>query len=124
MSAIVDVRAKLAAVIAPVSDDDPDVQAVPVDAVTPPMLVVTWRAPMLDGWAACNAFANLAVWVIGERVDLEPGYETIETQYQRIVGLLRAAGFAVTGDSGTGPVEIAKTLYLGCRVDVRVPVTL
>jgi hypothetical protein len=89
------------------------------------MLVVTWRVPMLDGFAACNAFANLAVWIIGARLDAEPGYETVEAQYQRIVDLTRTAGgWAIVGDSGTGPVEIGRTLYLGCRVDVRVPVTL
>jgi hypothetical protein len=124
-SSLVDVRAKLAAVLAPVTDEDPDVHAAIVDAVSPPALIVGWGVPMLDTFAACTAFANLAVAIIGERLETASGLETIETNYQRIVSLTRAdGGWSVQGDSGVGTIEIAKTLYLACRVDIRVPIGL
>jgi len=124
-SSLVDVRPKLAALLAPVTDDDPDVHAAIVDAVTPPALIVGWQAPMLDTFGPCTAFANLSIAIVAERLDTAAGVETIEAQYDRVVSLLRAdGGWSFAGDSGVGTIEIAKVLYLACRIDVRVPVGL
>jgi hypothetical protein len=124
VSSLIDARAKLKALLLPQVDTDPDVHDAPVDAVVTPALIIGWRVPMLDHFANCTAQANLFVMIVAERLEMASGYETIEDQYQRIEQTLRAAGWAIDGDSGPGAAEIGKTLYLACRVDVRVPITL
>lgn len=124
MSSILDAREKLAAILAPVDPGDPPVVSAPVDAVAPPMLAIGWAAPMIDTWAACTAFGNLFVMVFAARLDIAAGYEVIEAQYQRVQTLLRQNAWSITNDTGPGAVMIAKTLYLGCRIDVRAPLSL
>jgi len=124
MSSILDVREKLGAVLARVEDSDPPVVQAPIDAMAPPMLVLGWRIPMLDTWAACTAMAHLWVLIVAGRLDMPKGYETIEAQYQRIQTLCRANQFSIVQDTGPGAVEVAKVAYLGCRIDVKTPITL
>ncbi len=124
---IVDARVKLAAVLAPVEDGDPDVQANIVDAIVPPALICGWLAPMVDGpFTGCTAFGNLFVTLVADRLDAASGVEAIESMYDRVQRLLRndGAGWSLQGDSGIGAFDIGNTPYLACRIELRVPVTL
>jgi hypothetical protein len=127
VSSLLDARVKLGALLAPATDDDPDVHDNIVDALVPPCLVVGWRAPMVIDRATCFAYGELFVMLVAGRIDVAAGIETLETLYDYTETRLR--GDAATGwtiPSDTGPIlwELANTSYLACRVDVLVPIEI
>jgi hypothetical protein len=123
---ILDARVKLAAVLAPQTEDEPPVHNNPVDAVVAPCLIINWRIPMIDGWRACNAFGYLTVTLVGGRLDTEGGVEVIEQMYDTMQRRLRetSEGWTVQTDGGIGPYVIANVQYLACRVEVRIPIAV
>jgi hypothetical protein len=123
---ILDARAKLAAVIAPQTDDEPPVHLSNVDAVVAPCLMLGWRIPMIDGWRACNAFGHLTVTLIGARMEQVGGVEAIESMYDAMQRRVRddTAGWAISTDSGIISQIIGNVPYLACRVDISVPIAV
>lgn len=124
VAGIDNVRQRLVDVLAPDLDEDPQVHSSPIDALVAPAIIVGWRDPMIEGWGACTAMANLYALIVADRMDIASGYEVIEQQYQRCQTLLRNHGWGIVTDSGIGEVDIAKVPYLSVRLDVRCPIAL
>jgi len=125
---ILDARAKLAAVLAPLDDDEPPLYDNLVDAIHPPCIMLGWRIPMIDwaGQTPCTAFGTLGLTLVGGRIDAAGGVEAIESMYDTVQRRLRAdsQGWAMRTDGGIVRYEIGNVLYLACRVDVRVPLAV
>jgi hypothetical protein len=123
---ILDARVKLGAVIAPQSDDEPPVHLSNVDAVAPPCIIIGWNIPMVDDWRACAAMGHLTLQLVGARIEAVGGVEAIESMYDTVQRRLRedAVGWTVRTDEGITALLIGGVQYLGCRVNVRVPIAV
>jgi hypothetical protein len=118
-------RAKLAAVLAPVADDDPDVLTSLVDAIEPPALMLGWGEPWLEPSTSCLRAARLVITCVAGRLDPGEGIATLERLVAFTLDRLAADGAQWPLDNVSGPraFNIAKTTYLAARVTVRVNVT-
>jgi hypothetical protein len=118
-------REKLAAVLAPVADDDPDVLEQLVDSIEPPALMLGWGEPWLEPMTQCTRQANLVVTCVASRLGPGDGIATLEQLVDYVLG--RMAGdspaWQLVDVSGPRVFTIAKTSYLAARVTVRVTVT-
>lgn len=131
---ILDARTKLAAVLAPEFNEDPDVHAVPEDSVTPPCITIGWRAPVMIDWTSssgprtvCTGYGTLILTLVGGRLEMAGAIEAIESMYDRVQRRLRADsanGWSLRLDSGIVPATIGNVQYLVCRIEVRVPLQL
>jgi hypothetical protein len=118
---IVDARAKLAAVLAPVADTDPDVLTSLVDAIEPPALMIGWGDPWLEPMTSCNHVGRLVVTCIASRLVPGDGVAQLEELVVYTLDRLKADVDAWPLDSVSDPrvFTIARTDYLAARVTVR-----
>src|SRR5262252_3287657 len=96
--ALADVRDTAAQVLAPQTEDDPQVFADPVDSLTPPVLMLRWDGP----WLAPDMpprgatlggprawIARLGVVCVAARLEPGPGYRVLDGLVAYTIGRLR-----------------------------------
>jgi hypothetical protein len=122
---LVEVRDKLAAVLAPVADTDPDVLTSLVDAVEPPALMLGWGDPWLEPGTSCWANALVVITCFASRLAPGDGVAQLEELVAYTLDRLKAdpGDWPLNSVSGPAAVTIAKTNYLAAQVSVRVIVT-
>lgn len=124
-AALVDIRAKAAALLAPVADSDPDVHVDLVDALTPPCLIVGWGEPWLEARTPCLFDARLVITAVAGRIEPGPGVATLETLVSYTWARFASAnGYALEGVTGPRQFVIAGVTYLGARLTFRVSATI
>lgn len=118
-------RDKLAAVLAPVADTDPDVLVSLVDSIEPPALMLSWGEPWLEPMTSCQRTARLVVTAIAARLSPGDGIATLEQLVTYTLDRLAAdtAQWPLDNVSGPRAFTIAKTNYLAARITLRLPVT-
>lgn len=119
------VRDKLAAVLAPVADDDPNVITSIVDQVDPPAIILGWSDPWLEPRTPCYMTAHLILTCVAARLVPGEGQAALEQIVSYALGRMRADSaeqWAITNSSGPRVFLIAKTNYLGCRIAAQVVV--
>jgi hypothetical protein len=121
---LLDARAKLAAVLAPVDDDDPDVLVNLVDSIEPPALMLGWGEPWLTPDTVCLRTGRLVVICVAGRLMPGDGVETLEQLVEYTLNRLATAGGPWPLDNVSGPrvFPVAKTNYLAARITLRVPI--
>jgi hypothetical protein len=96
---LAEVRATLAAALAPVGDSDPDVLADTPHSVEPPLLFLQWGSPWLEPtprpgagrtFGPCLWLARIDVVCVAGRVDPAPGIETLERLVAYVIDRLAA----------------------------------
>jgi hypothetical protein len=120
-----DVFPKLAAILAPVADDDPIVYAELVDAIDVPCLMLVWAEPWLDAPRACSTFASPVVTCVAGRLEPGEGLRVLEVLVTGVLAKLRrdpTSPFAIAETSGPRVFEVAGLKYLAARVPLRVSV--
>lgn len=119
-------RDKLAAVLAPVADADPDVLASLVDSVEPPALMIGWGDPWLEPDTSCLSKGRLVVTAVASRLVPGEGVATLEDLVAYTLGRLRAdtGAWPLVSVSGPRVFTMAKTTYLAARITVAVRITL
>lgn len=124
MTALADWRPKLAAVLAPIADDDPVVLENLVDALEPPALMIGWGEPWLQPDTACFSTGRLVITAVAARLVPGEGIADLEQLVTYALAKLRADTGAWPLDNVSGPraFTIAKTTYLAARITVRVTV--
>lgn len=122
---LLDVRAKLAAALAPVDDGDPDVHVDYVDAIHPPCLLVTWADPWLELDTACFYDARPQVIAVAGRLEPGPGVADLERMVALIATRLRGAAdhWPMTFVAAPRVFEIGGISYIGARVELSVKVS-
>jgi len=122
---LIEVRDKLAAVLAPVADSDPDVLSSIVDAIEPPALMLSWGDPWLEPRTACFKDGRLVVTCVASRLAPGDGIAQLEELVAYTLDRLEADPGDWPLDSVGGPsmFTLAKTNYLAARITVRVIVT-
>jgi hypothetical protein len=123
---LTEAREKLAAVLAPIADDDPDVLVSLVDSLEPPALMIGWDDPMLEApTTACLSTGRLAITVVAGRLVPGEGVSTLEDLIAYTHRRLRADSGAWAIDVTSGPrrFDMAQTTYLAARITVRVTIT-
>jgi hypothetical protein len=126
VTSVLDVRAKLAALLVPVAPDDPDVHLVLVDAVVPPCILVTWADPWLEYDTACFYTARPMLLLIAGRIEPGAGVATLETMLCDALGRLGtdSASWPVRLVTSPRVFEIGGVSYLGARIELAVRVTV
>lgn len=123
---LADARPKMAALLAPVDDTDPNVLTSLSDAIEPPALMIGWAEPWIDsdGATPCFATAHLVVTCVAARLAPGDGIGTLETLVSYVLGRIKTDPGAWGFEKVSGPrvFQIAKTNYLAARVTVRVTV--
>jgi len=121
---LLDARSKLAAALAPIDDDDPDVLVDLVDSIEPPALMLGWGEPWLTPDTACLRTGRLVVTCVAGRLMPGEGVAMLEQLVEYVLGRLVADGGAWPLDSVSGPrvFTIANVSYLAARVVLRVPI--
>lgn len=129
---LAEARAKLAAVLAPVADTDPDVLVSLVDTIEPPALMIGWGDPWLEPDTACLCRGRLVITAVAGRLVPGEGVAKLEELVAYTLGRLKADTGAWPLDSVSGPRVFTiggrpdaktKTTYLAVRVTVRVTVS-
>lgn len=122
---LLDARAKLAAALAPVIDDDPTVLVNLVDALEPPALMLGWGEPWLEPQTACLRTSRLVITVVASRLVPGSGVETLEELIDDTLSRLAVDAGPWPLDSVSGPrvFTIANINYLAARITLRVPIT-
>lgn len=120
---LIDARTKLAAVLAPLADDDPSVLVSLVDAITPPALMIGWADPWLDQSevvGGCRLTGHLLVTAVAARMSPGDGIGVLEDLVQYVRDRLRADPVPWQLESISGPrvFVMAKTNYLAVRISV------
>jgi hypothetical protein len=118
-----DARSKLAAVLAPLLDDDPNVLVSLVDSLTPPALMLGWGDPWLDQSevvGGCRLTGHLVVTAVAGRLSPGDGIATLEGLIEYVRDRLRTDPVPWQLESISGPrvFVMAKTNYLACRIGV------
>jgi hypothetical protein len=122
---LAEARDKLAAVLAPVADTDPDVLSSIVDAIEPPALMLSWGDPWLEPDTVCFMKGLLVITCVASRLAPGDGIAQLEELVAYTLDRLK-------GDTGDWPLDtvggpsmftLAKTSYLAARITVRVIVT-
>lgn len=125
MTSMGDARVKLAAVLAPVADDDPAVLVDLVDSLEPPALMIGWGEPWLVAETACLRTGRLTVTAVAGRLVPGAGVEMLESLVEYTLARLGA-------DVDPWPLEqvgaprvfpIGGVSYLAARITLRVPIT-
>lgn len=122
---LLDARAKLAAVLAPVDDTDPSVLVDLVDALEPPALMLGWGEPWLSPQTACLRTGRIVVTCVAGRLVPGAGIESLEMLVEHTLDRLGRDGSPWPLDNVSGPraFTIGKIVYLAARVTLRVPIT-
>ena len=123
---LLDAREKLAALLAPESDDDPAVFTALVDSIEPPALMIGWAEPSLTPTGgACNYLGRLVISAVATRLVPGAGVADLEELKAYTLGRLRAGGgFAVETVGGDRVFPIGGVSYLAARITVRTVITL
>lgn len=118
---IVDARTKLAAALAPVAAEDPDVLVSLVDAIEPPALMLGWGDPWLEPATACLYDGHLVITAVASRMAPGDGVARLEQLIAYVHDRLRADVESWTLEAVSGPrvFDIARTKYLAVRITVR-----
>lgn len=116
-----DARTKLAAVLAPVADTDPDVLVSLVDAIEPPALMIGWAEPWLEPDTSCILRGRLAITAVAARLSPGEGVAKLEDLVAYVLNRLRAdtAAWPLVEVDTPRVFLIAKTNYLAARITVR-----
>lgn len=122
---LIDARTKLAAVLAPLLDDDPNVLASLADSITPPALMIGWADPWLDQSevvGGCRTTGHLAVTAVAGRLAPGEGIAVLEGLIAYVRERLRGDPVPWQLESITGPrvFVMAKTNYLAVRINVAI----
>lgn len=122
---LLDARSKLAAVLAPIDDDDPVVLAELVDQLEPPALMIGWGEPWLTPETACLRTGRLVITCVAGRLVPGSGVETLEQLVESTLGRLAVDGGPWPLDTVSGPrvFTIGNVNYLAARITLRVPIT-
>jgi hypothetical protein len=122
---ITEARAKLAAVLAPVADGDPDVLVSLVDAIEPPALMLGWAEPWLEADTSCLMRGRLAITAVAARLSPGEGVAKLEELVAYVLDRLRAdtAPWPLIEVGAPRVFLIAKTNYLAARITVGTTVT-
>lgn len=125
--ALVDARAKATAVLEAAFVASPELGANvvgPLDAIDPPVVRVGWAEPWLEPFGRGPlVYARLECFCIGDRLEAEEGYATVE-------GLVAVVLSAFSADSYPWPIstvgaprgyEVGGKSYLASQVVVRLP---
>jgi len=123
-----DVRAKLAAVLAPVNDSEPVVYRDLVDAIDVPCFMILWDTPEFESVQACTGFARPLVIMVAGRIEPGDALGVLEKQFAQLMTRTRADSEAwgiVDGNPGSPRVlEVAGVSYLAKRCGLRVAATI
>lgn len=122
--ALVDVRAKAAAALAPVDDGDPAVLDI-TDAVDPPCIVVGWGEPWLQGVGQSpTLMARLSLICIGGRMDPGPGVDAVEQVLTYALARLAGDAWPWVPQSVSAPraFVVAGVNYLAAEAAIGIPV--
>jgi hypothetical protein len=122
---LLDARAKLAAALAPLDDDDPTVLVDLVDAISPPALMLGWGEPWLTPDTACLRTGRLVITAVAGRLVPGAGVETLEQLVDYTLRRLATDTSPWPLDQVGGPrvFTIGNVNYLAARVTLRVPIT-
>jgi hypothetical protein len=122
---LAEARTKLAAVLAPVADTDPDVLVSLVDTIEPPALMIGWGDPWLEPGTSCFTNGRMVVTAVAGRLVPGEGVARLEDLVAYTLDRLKAdtGAWPLVSVSGPRVIEMAKTRYLAARVTVRVTVT-
>jgi hypothetical protein len=125
VTALLDVRAKLAAVLAPQDDDDPDVHEDYIDALHPPCVMVTWADPWLELDTGCLYRSRPQLLLVAGRVEPGAGVATLEQMVSDVLARLGqdSAQWPVRLVTSPRVFEIGGVSYLGARIELDVRVT-
>ena len=130
---LLDVRAAMAAALAPESDTDPDVITSYVDAVQPPALMLVWGDPWLTPgplgvrtMGPCVWTARAQILAIAWRVEVGPGIDKLEELVAYAVARMDADSYPWPVASVQAPREfpVAGVRLLGCYLNYDVQVTV
>jgi hypothetical protein len=116
---LLEARTKLAAILAPVLDSDPDVLTSLVDAIEPPALMLGWGEPWLQpSKTLCGYEGRIIVTAVASRIMPGEGLGSLEALVAYVKTRIEANPTEWTFESVTGPrvFLIAKTSYLACRL--------
>lgn len=119
---LLEARAKLAAVLAPVADSDPTVLVSLVDTIEPPALMLGWGDPWLEPDTSCLTQGRMVITAVASRLVPGEGVAQLERLVAFTLDRLAAEGTTWPLDSVSGPrvIAMAKTNYLAARIQVRV----
>jgi hypothetical protein len=122
---LAEARTKLAAVLAPVADTDPDVLVSLVDTLEPPALMIGWGDPWLEPGTSCFHTGRMVVTAVAGRLVPGEGVARLEDLVAYTLDRLKAdtGAWPLISVSGPRVFTMAKTNYLAARVTVRVTVT-
>jgi len=129
MTALLDARAKLAAVLAPIEDTDPTVLVDLVDSIEPPALMIGWGEPKLLPDTSCLRTGRLVITCVAGRFVPGAGQAALEELVVYTLSRLQAPGAGswpldpVAGVSGDRVFTMGGIQYLACRITIRIPVT-
>ena len=119
-------RSKLAAVLAPVEDTDPDVIESLVDAIEPPALMLGWADPMLEPTSVRNDFTtgHLVVTAVAARMAPGEGIAKLEELVNYTIRRIRGdtEQWQLTDVTGPRVFIIAQTNYIAARIAINVTV--
>jgi hypothetical protein len=116
---LLEARDKVAAMLAPVDDDDPTVLVSLVDSVEPPALMLGWGEPWLTPTTKCFQEGRLTVTCIAGR--LVPG-EGVAKLEQLVAYVLERVSLPLVDVGGPRVFVIGNVNYLAARVTVKVPI--
>jgi hypothetical protein len=117
---LLETRDKLAALLAPVDDDDPNVLASLVDAIQPPALMLGWGEPWMEPDTGCLATGRIIITAVAGRLMPGEGIAKLEELVAYVLGRLDPVDYDLETISGPRVFLMAKTNYLACRITVRV----
>jgi hypothetical protein len=118
-------REKLAAVLAPVADEDPSVLVSLVDSIEPPALMIGWGDPWLEPDTSCFSTGRLVITAVAGRLVPGEGVAKLEDLVLYVLDRLKAdtGAWPLVSVSGPRVFTMSQTAYLAARVTVRITVT-
>lgn len=125
MISLLDVRAKAAAALAPLSDTDPEVLSNLVDSLEPPALMITWGDPWLEpNGQAPASWARLVIVAVAGRLEPGAGVEKLEELVAYTVGRFVADRGAWPPATTSAPraFELGGVRYLSAEITYRIAV--
>jgi hypothetical protein len=123
--ALVDLRAKVEAALAPVADDDPQIVGSPVDAVGGSCIVIGYGEPWLENIGQAPTYsARVELTLIGGRVEPAGGIVELEALVAYAVGRLELEPIGrLVSASAPRALELAGVKYLASALVLQVVVT-
>src|SRR5262245_35464158 len=121
-----ELRERAALALAPEGDDDPPVLNAPVDAISPPALVLAYEDPMLTFETPCYWTARLAVVCYVGRFEPDAGVAHLEELLAYVARRMRADAYIWPHETTRAPrmVEYGGIPLLTARHLFASPVTL